>query len=226
MLPALWLLIAVGPPKVVCLDPGHPSEVGRGTQGKRISEMALAWVIAGKVRRKLEVEGIRVVMTKQSETEYVTNIRRAEIANRANANLMLRLHCDASSETGFTVYSPWQAGTYQGKAGPSREIIESSRLAGKQIHRALQTCLKGKLTDNGFQPDSKTAVGARYGALIGSIYSEVPVVLVEMFTLNNPTSGPTDEDYAISEAGQSAMVSALVDGVKNSLGILRIHRQR
>ncbi len=226
MLPALWLLIAVGPPKVVCLDSGHPSEVGRGTQGKRISEMALAWVIAGKVRRKLEVEGIRVVMTKQSETEYVSNIRRAEIANRANANLMLRLHCDSSSETGFTVFSPWQAGTYHGKTGPSRETIERSRSAGDQIHRSLQTRLKGKLKDNGFQPDSKTAVGARYGALIGSIYSQVPVVLVEMFTLNNTTGGSTDEGYAVSEAGQSAMVLALVDGVKQALGLRQVHPQR
>jgi N-acetylmuramoyl-L-alanine amidase len=226
MLSALCLLLAVGPETVVCLDPGHPSEVGRGTQGKRITEIALAWSVAGKVRPKLEAAGIRVVMTKRSETEYVTNIRRAEIANQASANLMLRLHCDASAETGFTVFTPGKAGTFQGKTGPTQEVIDRSRAAGEQIHQSLVQQMKGKLRDNGLQPDSKTAVGSKYGALVGSIYSTVPVVLVEMFTLKNPGGGPTDEEYAITDAGQSTMALALVEGVKRAVAPRKRNQQR
>jgi N-acetylmuramoyl-L-alanine amidase len=224
MLPALCLLLATGP--VVCLDPGHPSEVGKGTQGKQITEVALAWKIAVKLKSRLQASGVRVVMTKQSENQYVTNINRAEIANCAGANLMLRLHCDASTKTGYTVFAPFSAGTFKGRSGPSAAVIQGSRAAASIIHQSLQSRFKGVLHDNGLQPDTKTAVGAKHGALVGSIYSKVPVVLVEMFTLNNPTGGPNDEKFAASAAGQAAMVDALADGVTRALQAQKSRPQR
>ena len=41
-----------------------------------------------------------------SEDEHVTNRRRAEIANAARADIMIRLHCDAASGRGFAIYYP------------------------------------------------------------------------------------------------------------------------
>jgi len=210
---------------VVCLDPGHPSEVGKGTRGRQITEIELAWTIAVKLKSKLQANGVRVVMTKQSENQYVTNVQRAEIANDARANLMLRLHCDASAQTGYTVFVPYKAGTYRGRTGPSATVIASSRAAGELVHQSLREQLTN-LRDNGLQSDEKTAVGGRYGALIGSLYSKVPVVLVEMFTLNNPTGGATDEKYASSKAGQAAMVDALADGLRKVLRDQKLRSQR
>ena len=42
----LLLLGSLGRAQTVCIDPGHPSEVGEGTRGKRITEMKAAWKVA------------------------------------------------------------------------------------------------------------------------------------------------------------------------------------
>ena len=200
--------------KVICIDPGHPSEVGNGTHGKRTSEIHVAWATAQSLKKQLEKLGYRVVTTKSAEHEKVLNRRRAEIANEAHADLMIRLHCDgstrdASNGTGFTVYYPSQPGTIDGFSGPAASVIESSRTAATKIHATMREQLLGKLADDGLKSDLKTAVGAKQGALTGSIYSKVPVVLVEMVVLTNPR----DEAFILSKKGQTAMVDALTAGV-------------
>ena len=105
----------------VCIDPGHPSENNDGgelTNGLR--EVTVNWEVALLLRRELESDGFTVVMTKESESEFVTNKDRAEIANRAQADLLLRLHADAGKATGFTVYYPRKQGTVRGVTGPAR----------------------------------------------------------------------------------------------------------
>lgn len=198
---------------VVCIDPGHPSEIGRGTQGKRLTEIHAAWVEAGLLRKRLEARGIRVVLTKQSEGELVANRRRAEIANGAKADLMVRLHCDASPGSGFTCYAPMAAGHAGAVRGPSPAVLAASKSAGARFHAAMAKLLAGKLKDNGLKGDRATSVGAKHGALIGSIFSKVPVVLVEMVVLTNPK----DEAFLASSSGQTAMAMALERGVLAAL---------
>ncbi|MCG9894765.1 MAG: N-acetylmuramoyl-L-alanine amidase, partial [Fimbriimonadaceae bacterium] len=91
---------------LVCLDPGHPSEVSRGATGKEISELEAVWKIALLTRPMLEGKGVRVVMTKKSLEEMVSNRRRAEIANQAGADLAVRLHMDAAPVRGWMTVFP------------------------------------------------------------------------------------------------------------------------
>ena len=58
-------------------------------------------------------------------------------------------------------------------------------------------------------PDSKTAIGERQGALTGSIFSDVPVVLIEMVTLSNPH----DAGFIKEPRGQSLMAQAIANGI-------------
>src|SRR5215213_8162113 len=96
---------------LVCIDPGHPSEVASGRNVQNgTSEAAVDWAVAEKLRAALEARGYEVVMTKSAEEELVRNKDRALIANRAGAALMLRLHCDASAARGFAVYYPDRPG--------------------------------------------------------------------------------------------------------------------
>lgn len=210
---ALAGLFGLAHSQTVCIDPGHPSEVGRGTSGKRLTEMHADWVEAMLLKDLLVKKGIRVVLTKKSEEQYVRNKARAEAANRAHADLLVRLHCDASSGTGFASYCPTQEGTAEGVRGPSPEVIRLSQAKGKLFHAALAAGLKGKLRDNGLKSDLATAVGGKQGALTGSIFSKVPVVLVEMVVLTNPK----DEEFLSNKAGQDAMAQALFDGVMAAL---------
>ncbi len=199
------LLPCLGQAQTVCIDPGHPSEVGSGTHGKKITEIHAAWKVAILLKKELEAEGITVVMTKGNETQFVKNKDRAAIANKAKADLMVRLHCDSEAGSGFAVYIPKKQGTAQGKTGPAPSVIAKCGIAGAIFHKELTANLKGKLKDNGLLPDTATAVGGKFGALIGSIFSEVPVVLIEMCRLSNKK----DEAFISSSAGQQAMAHSL-----------------
>lgn len=200
--------------KVVCIDPGHPSEVGRGTRGKTLTEMDVVWNMALMVKERLEKMGAKVVLTKKELEQFVANKDRAATANKAKADLMLRLHCDAAAGSGFATYYPTQQGKSQGVTGPSLALIEKTKPVAERFHRALAKGLKGMLPDHGLKSDLKTAVGGRQGALTGSIFSKVPVVLVELVVLTNPK----DEEFIGTKAGQEAYADALANAVVAAIG--------
>lgn len=199
---------------VICIDPGHPSETSAGNVVQNgITEVHIVWVVALQVKALLEAEGYKIVLTKSREDENVTNKERAMIANRAKAAVMIRLHCDASTDSGYAVYAPDRQGTVQGVQGPTADIIARSRLAAEAVHQGMKRVLEGVLKDGGVRGDSQTYVGSRQGALTGSIYSQVPAVLIEMVVLSNKT----DAEFIKSAAGQQRLARAIVEGVKQYL---------
>lgn len=199
---------------VIAIDPGHPSETSSGTEIQNgTSEVHVAWQVALKLQQLLRDRGYTVVMTKSSEMQMVRNVERAGIGNRARAALMVRLHCDASSDSGFALYYPDRQGTAEGKTGPSLDVIRWSAAAAESLHAGMAPPLAGQLKDGGVRGDSKTFVGSRQGALTGSIFSEIPVVLIEMVTLSNPR----DAEFIKGETGQALMARAIADGLARSV---------
>lgn len=218
LLVATLALIAWGQQKrTICIDPGHPSENGVGTSGKSISEVAAAWKVAVVLKQLLQQAGYQVVMTKTTQNQRVTNKARAEIANSAHASLMLRLHCDAASDSGFASYYPATTGTSNGVTGPSKDVIATSRAAAQRFHPAVVAALKGYLRDRGAKTDRQTAIGGKQGALTGSIFSKVPVILVEMCVLQNKH----DDAFMGSAKGQQKMAEALLAGVEAAVPLNR-----
>ncbi len=209
MFVTLTALLALSFAPTICIDPGHPSEVGRGTRGKHVSEMQVVWETAVSLKDRLEQKGYRVVLTKSKLEQKVVNKDRAIVANKSLAALMVRLHCDAASGSGFTVYYPTQQGTSNGIRGPSKEVLARSNILARKFHSAMAVALQGKLKDNGMKSDLKTHIGGKQGALTGSIYSKVPVLLVEMVVLTNSK----DEAFIRSKKGKEAMVGALLRGI-------------
>ena len=192
------------------IDPGHPSEVSSGAERQHgTTEVHVAWMIARRLQRLLTAHGYRVLMTKGAERERVTNAERAAMGNRAGADLVVRLHCDAGPDSGFAIYAPDRAATVQGHTGPSESVMRRSRAAADSIHVSMVRLLAGRLKDGGVRGDSKTAVGARQGALTGSVFSEVPVVLVEMVTRSNAS----DARFITDSRGQSRVAQALAEGI-------------
>lgn len=198
---------------VVAIDPGHPSEVSSGAEVQNgTTEVHVAWEVAVALQKLLREAGYNVVMTKSNEGQMVRNVERAAIGNRARAALMVRLHCDASSDSGYALYYPDRAGTAEGRTGPSADVMRRSAAAAESLHVAMTPLLTGRggLKDGGVRGDSKTLVGSRQGALTGSIFSEVPVVLIEMVTLSNAQ----DARFIKSDEGKALMASAIADGVR------------
>lgn len=216
LLPAALVILAakmMQPQRTICIDPGHPSEVGRGTRGKNVTEIHVAWEVGKRLKGLLSARHFKVVLTKSSENQMVRNRERANIANRCHADLMVRLHCDAADGSGFTTYFPDRQGTAEGFTGPSPELIKRIQPMAARFNASLKLRLEGFLNDNGNFSDVKTAVGSKHGALIGSIFSRVPVVLVEMCVLTNPA----DEKKVSSQQGIERLASALSDACVNAL---------
>jgi N-acetylmuramoyl-L-alanine amidase len=194
----------------VCLDPGHPSENNDGgelTNGLR--EVTVNWEVAVLLRRELENDGFTVVMTKESESQFVTNKDRAEIANLAQADLLLRLHADAGKATGFTVYYPRKKGTVHGVTGPGADVLRTSKSAAQTFHAAFAQALRDQLKDNGLRGDEATFIGEKQGALTGSIFSKVPTILVEMVFLTTTQ----DAEWIKQSSNKKLMAQAIAEGV-------------
>ena len=201
---------AQGSTLTVVIDPGHPSEVSSGdVRQNGTSEVRIAWQVALRLARLLRADGYRVVLTKPTERTMVTNVARAQIGNANHATLVVRLHCDAGSDSGYAIYHPDRKGTAHGRTGPSDDVMQWSAAAAESLHVSMAMMLAGKLRDGGVRGDSKSFVGGTQGALTGSIFSEVPVVLVEMATLSNAN----DAAFIKSVRGQSLMALAIAHGV-------------
>jgi len=196
---------------LVCIDPGHPSEINSGKAVQNgTTEVHIAWLVALKLRAFLMARGLRVIMTKSQENQLVKNKDRALFAIETKATVMVRLHCDASSDKGFAIYYPDRQGTKYGVTGPSASIIRRSKDAADLMHAEMARSLKGWLKDGGVRGDSKTKIGAKQGALTGSIFSKVPVMTIEMVVLSNKN----DAAFIKSQAGQQMMAHAIADGIE------------
>lgn len=194
---------------VIVIDPGHPSETSAGTVQHGVAEVRVAWQVAQRLSAELRSRGYRVVLTKAREDELVRNADRARIANEAGAALMVRLHCDASAGSGFALYYPDRQGTVQGVTGPADSVIEQSRRAARAVHAGMAPLLAPRLRDGGIRGDSRTYVGARQGALTGSIFSRVPVLTIEMVVLGHAP----DARFISTAEGQGLMTRAIAEGV-------------
>lgn len=201
-------------PKTIVIDPGHPSETSRGCAHHGLDELQICWDVALKLEKLVTADSsLTVVKSKNAVDTLVTNRQRAEIANAASAAIMIRLHCDSGKGSGCTLYYPDRPGTVQGVTGPSVSVIEQSRRAAMAIQAGLEKNLAGHLRVNPIKTDSVTYVGSKQGALTGSIFSEVPAVVVEMVYLNNAS----DAAFIGESANQDIMAAAIFAGIKKFL---------
>jgi N-acetylmuramoyl-L-alanine amidase len=197
-------------PFIVCIDPGHPSETSAGANAHGLSENRLNWQVARRLQRRLRGMGIISVTTKTSENQYVTNRRRAEIANIYKSAIFIRLHCDVGSGRGFTWYYPDRAGRKGGVVGPPVSVQRASRSAAHVMNEAMKPILRGRLQSNPIKTDASTFVGGKQGGVLtGSIYSRVPTALIEMCYINQRP----DARFIASPAGQEKMAEALAAGI-------------
>lgn len=202
---------APAPRGVIVVDPGHPSEGAVGASGPAgATEIQVNWAVAKKLESLLGEAGYRVVLTKLAEDELVTNRHRAEMGTLHEADMVVRLHCDAGNHTGTATFYPDRQGMRWDVTGPSFAVIEASRALAEVLHPAMIAALGPGWPDLGIKGDSKTAVGSRQGALTGSIFSTVPVVTVEMVVITQPDG----EAFIASEEGQDRMARALATGIQ------------
>jgi len=179
---------------VVVLDPGHDLRAnpatepigpgsstrkikdGGGTRGvvSGLAEAELNMRVALRLRPLLEAAGIRVVMTRTTTAgTSIGNVARARIANEAGAALFLRIHADGSTD-------PSARGTHTLYPAHRRGWTDDVYVASKRAARIVQAELVRALAfpGRGLQERSD---------FTGFNWADVPVILVEMGFLTNPT---------------------------------------
>ena len=119
----------------VCIDPGHqekgdpkgePVAPGSGNKKPRVSS-GTAGIATKKAEHVVNLEAAmvlkdllvqknyNVIMTRETANVNISNAERAEIANNANANITIRIHCDSindSGKTGATILVPAKNSQY------------------------------------------------------------------------------------------------------------------
>ena len=179
---------------VVVIDPGHDlranpetEPIGPGSSTRKIKdgggthgvvsglrEADLNLRVALRLRPLLQRAGIRVVMTRtRTAGTSMGNIARARIANRAGAALFLRIHADGSTD-------PSARGTHTLlpalRKGWTDDVYGESRRASRTVQAELVRALG--FPDRGLQERSD---------FTGFNWADVPVILVEMGFMTNPT---------------------------------------
>ncbi len=179
---------------VVVVDPGHDlransdtEPIGPGSAVRKIKDGGgTSGVVSGlreaelnlrvglRLRTLLERAGVRVVMTRTTTASTsMGNVARARIANRAGAALFLRIHADGSTD-------PSARGTHALhpalRRGWTDDVYADSKRAARVVQRELRAALG--FPDRGLQERSD---------FTGFNWADVPVILVEMGFMTNPT---------------------------------------
>ena len=84
---------------VVVVDAGHGGK-DPGNRGNGYFEKNIALKIALNVGQTLSKNGVNVVYTRKKDV-FVDLFRRAQIANEANADLFISIHCDAHNSNAY-----------------------------------------------------------------------------------------------------------------------------
>ena len=207
---------------VVVIDPGHDARanletepIGPGSSIRKIKdgggatgvatgqrEPAFNLKVALRLRALLERAGVDVVMTR-TRTAGVSmgNIARARIANRAHADLFLRIHADSSTDRSVIGTHTLIPALHRGWTD---DIYGASKRAGRTVQRALLARLGSR--DQGIQERSD---------ITGFNWANVPAVLAEIGFLSNPA-----EDRLLATAAyQRRAARGLCVGTLRFLGL-------
>lgn len=172
----------------VILDPGHGGKDG-GAAWNRLVEKRLTLDVAQRVETLLKKKGLRVVMTRRSDT-YVSLEDRAYIANRHARSIFVSIHFNASRKTsirGIEVF-------YRSKNG---------RALGSRILSALRTRTR-----------TTSGRGLVYGDLKVLRSTTMPAVVVEAAYLSNKAEAAR----CASATHRQAIAEAIAAGILAARG--------
>lgn len=200
---------------VVCIDPGHQKKgdsrgepvapnsgnmkarVSSGTAGvaTKKAEYIVNLEASLKLKSILEDNNFKVIMTRESHDVNISNAERAEISNKSNSNMTVRIHCDGSDNGG--------------KSGASILIPSKDSKITTGIYEEsfkYATLLKEELVRSGVKVNG---IFER-NDITGFNWSKVPVVIFEMGFMSN-----YNEDKMLSDGNyQEKLMQSVADSLK------------
>jgi N-acetylmuramoyl-L-alanine amidase len=144
---------------VIAIDPGHGG-VDHGTENHAHGSMEKTYTldVSARLKRRLEEQGYKVVMTRESDVDVPKQIR-SEIANQAGADLLISIHFNSlypnTKTTGVEVlsfpprgqrstnsWSPGQSNDSEQASSPVNRFDPWNTFLAGFMHRRLVDSLK------------------------------------------------------------------------------------
>jgi len=225
--------------RTIVIDAGHGGK-DPGAHGSYSLEKTVALDIALKLRDAIQnnFPDIKVIMTRDDNTFIPLN-HRSEIANDANANLFISIHCNSSPE-GTASIAHKQKGvmvlvySYKRKGEQLEAVRENSSIYQEKNYKETyesydetdpanqivlntylqkyrkQSILFGDLLMDQFKATGdRVTLGVKEQSVLVLAHSGMPNVLIETGFINNPE----EEDYLNSAHGQNEIVSSIVGAI-------------
>lgn len=206
---------------VVVIDPGHqgrgdsstePNGPGSSTMKARVAggthgtttgvyEYQLTLVISQQLQIELENRGYTVYMTRTSHDVNISNMERAQYATNVGGEIAVRIHAngvDNASVSGAMALAPSSANPY------IAYLADSSWNLSKCILDSY--CGATGMRNQGVSTSD---------TMTGINWSTVPVTILEMGYMTNPTDDVNMEDSAY----QARMVQGIADGIDAYFGL-------
>lgn len=223
---------------VLVIDPGHGGRDAGAVRGKfKEKDINLQVALAlGKLIESNMNDDVKIVYTRKND-KFVDLYKRAEIANKAKANLFISIHTNSTASQSTTAqgadtYILGLARSEENLAVAKREnsviLLEddyNKRYEGfdpnspesyiifefmtdKYMEQSLQFA---NIVQKGFTNIAKRRDrGVRQAGFLVLRESAMPSVLIELGFINNPT----EASYLSTSTGQRSMASAIFSGLK------------
>ncbi len=229
------IVSATNPPFVVVIDPGHGGKDGGAVRDKyREKEINLKVALALGQLIEQNASGVKVVYTRKTDV-FVPLDKRADIANKANANLFISIHTNATatkttSVSGADTYILGLTKSEENLAVAKREnaVIlleddyttkyegydpnspESNIIFEFMTNKFLDQSLEfASSVQKGFKNVAKrTDRGVRQAGFLVLRETGMPSVLIELGFINNPQ----EARFLSTSDGQRSMASAIYSG--------------
>ena len=198
----------------IVIDPGHSStgtsgnepvspnssttklKDGLGATGSytNIPEHKTNMSVALLVKKELTSKGYNVILTKQDVAESKSNIERAEVGNKNNAELVVRIHADSAENSSIS--------------GASMHVPANNEYTSSfyKISKSYGTKILNTYVD---EIGIKNRGVIERNDLTGFNWSKVPVVLIEMGFLSNKE----DDNFVSNTANHPKIAKAISDGI-------------
>lgn len=212
--------VIIKPKKIVALDPGHSSRIPSGSEpigpgsstykakdnsgaagcSTRVPEYKVTLNVAKKLKKVLESRGYGVVLTRTNNTKAISCIGRAKVANKAKADIFLRIHCDSaggSGARGVSMQSPAKNNRWTAKN--HKKIVRLSNSILRSTCKATGAASRGVYYRND---------------LTGNNWAKMPVTLIEMGFMSNPN----EDRKLVSNSYQNKLAKGIANGIDKYFG--------